>query len=166
LAARNSAAVARAKDGAFAVSSNGEGTVAVGARRGEVEFAAAGKAVILRAGQQSIARPTEQPSEPTQIPTTLFLKVGLPPSGEINRARVEIAGQTAPGAQIVVAGRRVVVSGDGRFATTLKLREGNNALRVEGRDVAGNVVVRRADLVVDTTAPDSRISTEDLWKKK
>ncbi len=166
VAAKNSDAVARTSDGAFALSSNGEGTVAVGARRGEVEFAAAGKAVLLRAGQTSVALPSSQPTDPVQVPTSLFLKVALPSDGEINQNRLTVKGTTSPGAHLIVAGRRVTVSADGRFSTVVKLREGKNALLVEGRDVAGNQVAKRADLVVDTTAPDSRIPTEDLWKKR
>lgn len=166
IAAKGSDAVARTSDGAFALSSNGEGTVAVGARRGEVEFAAAGKAVLLRAGQQSVAKPAEAPSEPEQVPTSLFLKVALPAEGETNQKRIPISGATAPGAQLVVAGRRVIVHADGRFSAVVHLREGKNALLVEGRDVAGNQTSKRTELVVDTTAPDSRIPTEDLWKKR
>src|SRR5512140_628658 len=49
--ATGSDALARTREGAFTISNNAQGTVAVGTQAGEVEFAGKGKVVIVRAGQ-------------------------------------------------------------------------------------------------------------------
>jgi hypothetical protein len=160
--ALHSDAQAVARGGTFAMSSNGSGAVAVGARKGEVEFSAAGKAVMLRAGQQSIAL-GGAPQPPSAIPTSLFLKVGWPETGVINRSRITVSGVTAPGAVILVEGVSARVEKDGRFTAALELREGVNFMHAEGQDVGGHRVTERARVELDTTAPDSVIQTEKLW---
>ncbi|MBI5544376.1 MAG: hypothetical protein HY901_10830 [Deltaproteobacteria bacterium] len=163
IAARGSDAVASSQLGTFAVSNNGTGTVAVGARSGEVELHAAGKAVILRAGQQSIMMPGGPPSEPAAFPSSLLLKIDWPSNKEINRRQLTVSGRSASGAVLMVSGRPVKVEKDGRFSEALQLKEGRNSLVVEGGDVAGNRVQARRELTVDTTAPDTDISTQKLW---
>ena len=165
VAARGSDAVASSQDGTFAVSSNGAGTVAVGAREGEVELRAAGKAVVLRQGQQSVALPGAAPTAPAAIPPSLFLKIEWPSEKETNQRQLAVAGRTSPGAVVLFAGEPVPVQPDGRFKTTVRLREGRNALAVEAQDVGGHLAEGRREVSVDTTAPDSEISTQKLWNK-
>ncbi|MGC4113314.1 MAG: hypothetical protein QM765_01280 [Myxococcales bacterium] len=164
VSARGSDAVAASTDGTFAVSSNGTGTVAVGARAGEVELKSAGKAVLLRSGQQSVAMPGMAPTDPTAIPTSLFLKVDWPAAREINKRQVTVTGKTEPGAVVLLAGQPAKVEKDGRFKATVMLREGKNALSAESLDVGGHRTKEIRDLAVDTTAPDTNIPTKDLWK--
>jgi hypothetical protein len=156
VSARGSDAVAASNDGTFAVSSNGAGTVAVGARSGEVELKSAGKAVLLRSGQQSVALPGMAPTDPSAIPTSLFLKVDWPAAREINKRQVVVTGQTAPGAVVLLAGQPAKVDKDGRFRATVTLREGKNSLSAEGLDVGGHRARDVRELAVDTTAPDTR----------
>ncbi len=163
VAARGTDAVAAASEGTFAVSSNGSGTVAVGAREGEVELKAAGKAVLLRAGQQAVSVAGKAPSAPVAVPASLFLKVDWPAGQETNRAELQVTGRTSPGAQVSVGGQPLKVEGDGRFRGAVRLREGRNTIEVEGRDVGGHRAGARRELTVDTTAPDSEISTQKLW---
>lgn len=162
--AADSDARAVAREGTFAMSNNGRGTVAVGARSGEVEFQAAGRAVVLRAGQASIAQ-GGAPQPPAAVPPSLFLKVRWPPEGLVNRRQITVAGRTAPGAVLLVGGVPTRVERDGSFEATLTLREGENRLRAEGVDVAGHRALESAAVEVDTTAPDSVIRTEDLWRR-
>ncbi|HEY3448342.1 MAG TPA: hypothetical protein VGK67_18440 [Myxococcales bacterium] len=164
VSARGSDAVAASTDGTFAVSSNGAGTVAVGARAGEVELKSAGKAVILRSGQQSVALPGMAPSDPTAIPTSLFLKVDWPAAKEINQRKVTVTGKTTPGAVVLLAGQPAKVDKDGRFKASLSLREGKNSLSAEGLDVGGHQAREVRELAVDTTAPETKIPTDGLWK--
>ncbi len=161
--ALHSDAQAVAHAGTFAMSSNGSGAVAVGARDGEVEFSASGRAVMLRAGQQSIAL-GGGPQPPSAIPTSLFLKVGWP-GAVINRSQISVSGLTAPGAVLLIQGVSARVDKDGRFTAPVQLHEGLNALHAQGQDVGGHRVEERARIEVDTTAPDSVIRTEKLWSQ-
>jgi len=137
--------------------------VAVGARSGEVELKAAGKAVVLRTGQQSIVLPGAAPSDARPIPPSLFLKVDWPKEKETNRREIAVTGRTAPGAIVILAGVPTRVEKDGRFHAAVKLREGKNPLAAGCFDVGGHHAESRRDLLVDTTAPDSDISTQKLW---
>ena len=164
VAAAQSDAVATSREGTFAMSNNGAGTVAVGARSGEVEFKAAGKAVVLRSGQQSLAVNGKAPTPPAPIPASLLLKVDWPRGKEMNKRSVAIAGQALPGAVLTVAGQPVTVQASGRFKATIKLREGRNLVDAHCVDLAGNVADKQASFVVDTTAPDTDIRTQEIWK--
>jgi hypothetical protein len=163
VAAKGSDAVASSSDGSFAVANNGSGTVAVGARAGEVELKAAGKAVVLRQGQQSIVTPGSAPSDARPIPASLFLKVDWPKEKETNRREIAVTGRTAPGAVLLLAGVPTKVEKDGRFKAAVKLREGKNPLAATSFDVGGHQTESRRDLTVDTTAPDSDIAVPK-WK--
>ena len=163
VAARGSDAVAASSDGTFAVSSNGAGTVAVGARAGEVELKSAGKAVLLRSGQQSVALPGAAPSDPTAIPSSLFLKVDWPAQKELARRQLAVTGKTSPGAVLLIAGQPARVEVDGRFKAVVPLREGMNSLSVEGLDVGGHRERQVRQVSVDTTAPQTDIPTQNLW---
>lgn len=162
--AADSDARATAREGTFAMSNNGLGTVAVGARSGEVEFRAAGSAVVLRAGQASIAQGSA-PQPPAPVPSSLFLKVRWPPEGLVNRRQVTFSGRTAPGAVLLVGGAPTRVEKDGSFSATLTLREGQNRVRADGVDVAGHRAEDSAAVELDTTAPDSVIRTDNLWRR-
>lgn len=165
VAAAGTDAVARTRNGAFAMSNNGAGTVAVGARAGEVELTAAGRAVILRAGEQSFVHSPGPPSQPEPIPKSLFLKIAWPETARVKDSRLELAGRAAPGAHLVLAGKTLKLAGDGRFTATLTLHEGENSLLVEGLDVGGNRVKQRRKVTVDSTAPDLDVKTEGMWDK-
>ncbi len=165
VSAANSDAVAASSDGTFAISNNGAGTVAVGARAGEVEFQAAGQAVLLRAGQQSIATGGKAPSAPSAIPGSLFLKVDWPQDREINRRKVVIAGKAAPGSVLMVGGQPVRVEKDGRFKAGVSLREGKNLVEAMCIDLAGRRSETKTEIKVDTTAPDSDVATQKLWER-
>lgn len=162
--AAGSDAIAVATEGTFAMSNNGRGTVAVGARSGEVEFRAGGSAVVLRAGQVSVSQ-GDAPQPPSSVPSSLFLKVQWPREGLVNRRTITVSGRTAPGAVLLVGGAPARVEKDGTFAATLSLREGENRILAEGLDVAGHRVQESSALEVDTTAPESEIRTDDLWRR-
>jgi hypothetical protein len=156
-------AVARTSAGTFAISNNGEGTVAVGTREGEVELSGNGKMVIVRSGQQSIVHSGQAPTEPTAVPSSLLLKVKWPEKALLTRRKLVVAGQTQPGAHVVVAGHVVRASGDGRFSQTLQLSEGRNQIDVRAVTVGGGRATSDADLQVDTRNPTIGID-RDLWK--
>ncbi len=152
-------------DAEFAISNNGAGTVAVGARQGEVELAGAGKVVIVRAGQQSVVRPGQAPSEPTAVPTSLLLKVKWPSQRVHRTRRLVVSGESTPGAHIEVGGEVVRADEHGRFRHTLQAREGKNALRVRATSVGGGRTAEEAEVQVDTRAPRIGLD-DDLWGVK
>jgi hypothetical protein len=163
--AAGSDATARTQQGSFAISNNGAGTVAVGTREGEVEFLGMGKAVIVRAGQESIVRPGQAPSDPTPIPNSLMLKVQWPAAAELNKRRLILAGQADPGAVVEVQGKAVKVDATGHFTLPMQLSEGRNGVEVKTRAVGGLTREEKHDVYVDTTPP--RVGVDpDIWTRK
>jgi hypothetical protein len=161
--ASGSDAVARTQSGTFAISSNGAGTVAVGTQEGEVEFLGGGKVVIVRAGQQSVVRPGQGPSEPSPIPSSLLLKVSLPAASVVNRRKLVLSGQVEPGAQLQIAGRVVKVDEKGKFSQAVDLSEGENRLDVAAKSVGGLSAISRHGVTLDTTVKQISID-KHLWE--
>lgn len=158
--ALGSDAEARTEGGTFSMSNNGEGTVAVGTREGEVAFLGQGKVVIVRAGQQSIVHPGRGPSEPAPIPTSLLLKVNWPARP---RRQTLISGQTEPGGQVHVEGQRVPTDEEGRFSHSVSLQEGLNTVEIRALSVGGLRQEARGELTVDTTPPGGAAVDPGLW---
>jgi hypothetical protein len=155
-------AEARTEGGTFSMSNNGKGTVAVGTREGEVSFRGQGKVVIIRAGQQSIVHPGRGPSEPAPIPTSLLLKVNWPTHP---RRKAVLSGQTEPGSQVDVGGKRIPTDKEGRFSLPLALKEGPNNVKVQVRSVGGLHQEASNELTVDTTPPSGPTVDSELWEK-
>jgi hypothetical protein len=160
--ANKSDAVARTDGGVFSIASNGNGTVAVGTQEGAVEFLGKGRVVIVRAGQQSIVRPGQAPSEPVSIPSSLLLKVGLPARSVVNRSKLVVVGTAEPGARIEIGGKMVKADEKGRFETTLKLKEGKNAIEVSGHSVGALEAKSTHQIELDTTVRKTTID-KNLW---
>ncbi len=160
--ANKSDAVARTDGGVFTIASNGNGTVAVGTQEGAVEFLGKGRVVIVRAGQQSIVRPGQAPSEPVAIPSSLLLKVALPGRSVVNKTKLVVVGTTEPGARVEIAGKMVTADEKGRFETTLKLREGRNAIEVKGHSVGALDAASVHQIELDTTVRKTTID-KNLW---
>lgn len=154
--------VARTTGGEMAVARSGD-VVAVGVQSGAAEFRAAGQAVLLRGGQQSIAAAGKQPSEPAPIPASLLLKVSWPAERATNQRRIVVTGRTQPGAIVVLGEERVVVQPDGRFTHVVVLHEGRQRLSARAHGVAGSARAEGPAIVLDTRAPDPRFDTRDLW---
>lgn len=161
--ASGSDAVARTQEGRFAISSNGAGTVAVGTREGEVEFSGKGKTVIVRAGQQSVIRPGQAPSEPGAIPSSLLLKVQWPAQQALRQRKLVISGTAEPGARVEVAGKTATVGADGRFVQSLTLVEGKNAVDIRAQSIGGVTENVSRQVLVDTTPPKVGVDP-DLWR--
>ncbi len=160
--AAGSDALARTGAGAFSVSSNGKGTVAVGTREGEVEFLGAGKVVIVRAGQQSVVQPGTGPSDPVSIPSSLLLKVKWPATATVTTRKLIVAGEADPGSVVRVGGRPTPVDERGRFSTTVELAEGRNALTVQAVGVGGGAATDRKEIARDTRGPPAKLDP-NLW---
>lgn len=162
--ASNSDAVATTDGGVFTIANNGEGTVALGAESGEVAFAGGGRVVIVRAGQQSIVKPGQPVSEPVTIPSSLLLKVALPPPHTtVNKQKLVLKGTVDPGAMLEVQGRIVRVDADGRFEAPVTLKEGKNPLSIRARGVGGVEAKSEGQVELDTTVKPTTID-KNLWK--
>jgi hypothetical protein len=156
--------LARTSQGTFAITHNGEGTVALGTQEGEVEFVGKGKAVIVRAGQQSVARQGASPSEPISVPNSLLTKIQWPSDDTVRSRKLKIQGTTAPGTWLRVGGRVVHVDAQGRFTQQVELREGSNDVSVRAQSVGGIVHEEKHRVRVDTTPPPVGID-QNLWKQ-
>lgn len=160
--AKKGDAVARTDAGSFSISSNGEGTVAVGTHEGEVEFVGKGRVVIVRAGQRSVILPGQGPSDPTTVPSTLLLKVALPAVALSNKPKLVVVGQTEPGTRVEVRGRPVMTDATGHFEVPLQLAEGKNAIDVSAKSVGGTEAKSRHSVELDTQVRKVTID-KNLW---
>lgn len=156
-------AVASTDGGVFSIASNGKGTVALGTESGEVYFSGAGRVVIVRAGQQSIAKPGQAPSEPSPIPSSLLLKVALPGRTTVNTPRIVLAGTVEPGAMLEVQGKVVQADEKGAFKVPVTLKEGKNRVEVRAKSVGQLEGSSKHDVELDTTVKPTTID-KNLWK--
>jgi hypothetical protein len=157
-------AFARTRGGELSVAGD-DRTATVAVRSGEAELRSGGRAVVVRAGQQSLARDGEVPSRPVPVPSSLLLKVDWPKDLVTNRRKLVVTGFTAPGAVLAVDGRSVKVEPDGSFRHVLYLREGRQTISVAGRDVAGHRIVEKSpEIQVDTHGAPAEFDTSDLWE--
>jgi hypothetical protein len=152
--AAHSDALARAEEAStFTMSNDGAGTVAVGAREGNVEFRGNGKVVIVRAGQQSIVTPTSGgPSEPAPVPTSLLRKIAWPDNRR-NQRRIKVSGEAEPGSRLELAGQHFSPGADGKFERTVDLKEGENLVRIRAYSVGGHDQQAQETFTVDTRPP-------------
>ena len=153
------------QSGAFTMSNNGKGTVAVGTREGEVTLLGQGKVVIVRAGQQAVIRPGLAPSEPAPIPTSLLLKVDWPVERTRRERELIVRGQTEPGSRVEVDGVTVRTDAQGHFERKVALREGRNTVDVRAVGVGRIEQKDRQDVTVDTTPPPLKTDTQDIWNQ-
>lgn len=164
-AANSDAKATLQQAGAFTMSNNGEGTVAVGTREGEVTLLGQGKVVIVRAGQQAVVRPGQAPSEPSPIPTSLLLKVDWPTERTRRERELVVRGQTSPGSRVEVDGVGVKSDAEGNFQRKVVLREGRNTVDVQAHGVGRMRQKDSKDVVVDTTPPPLKTDTENIWNQ-
>jgi hypothetical protein len=157
--AANSNAMARATEpGTFTMSNDGKGTVAVGSRDGNVEFMGSDKVVIVRAGYQSVVRPGEgRPSEPTPLPTSLLLKVQWP-ARQQNKREIIVQGEAEPGSRLELADQVFSPGKDGTFVQKIKLKEGENDVKVRAVSVGGIAREEQRKFSVDTRPPITTIN--------
>ncbi len=103
--------------------------------------------VILREGDNTIrVEVTDDVGNTAVAEQTVHLKTS-PPQLEVNiadgavfqQAGVRLSGRTEPGAIVRVNNRLLSVSPLGEFQTNLSLLNGRNTIKIEVRDVAGNI---------------------------
>jgi hypothetical protein len=152
---------ARTRGAAFTASSDGS-SATVGARRGEVVLSSHGREVVIRSGQYARFQSGAPPEGPKPIPPSLFLKVEWPP-GESRVRKMEVKGQTEPGARIQIDGRYVRVGADGSYRTQVDLSDGPHTLHVRAADVGGHLVDEKSPKIVVDTRTDFTVHPPK-WK--
>lgn len=155
---KNSDAVAETEDGSFAVLTEGEGNVTVAANRGEVDLSAQGETIKLAEGTQSIVGPNAAPARPTEIPSSLFLKVRKP-KADARLTSTLIEGTSTPGSVINIKGKRTIVSADGTFKKRVPLSVGSKNIRVTVEDAKG----RRETTFVRVITPNANTKGKVEW---
>jgi hypothetical protein len=155
---KNSDAVAETDDGAFAVLTEGGGNVSVAASRGDVNLTAQGETVKLTKGTQSIVLPNKAPARPTEIPSSLFLKVRKPKADRKLETTV-VEGSSTPGAVILLAGERLAVGEDGKFKKRVALAVGSKNIKVTVEDAAG----RKESTSVRIITPNANTKGKVEW---
>ncbi|AFE05161.1 hypothetical protein COCOR_03340 [Corallococcus coralloides DSM 2259] len=153
LKAKGANAEASTAQGTFTMSNNGNGTVSVGTREGDVKLAdKEGRYVIVRAGQRSIVRPGMEPSKPEPIPSTVFVKMEWPTGKQRNR-EVAVVGRTDPGNRVTVDGVNVPTDADGGFTLSLSLKNGPNPVQVTAVNVGGARQTEQQELTFEAPPP-------------
>ncbi|WP_375758594.1 FecR domain-containing protein [Corallococcus exercitus] len=164
LKAKNGDAEASTSQGTFTMTNNGKGTVSVGTREGDVKLTGKeGKFVIVRAGQRSIVRPGQAPTEPAPIPSTVFLKMEWPAGKTQRKPEVAVTGRTDPGSRVMVDGVSVPTEEDGSFTLNVPLNAGPNTVKVSAVGVGGARQDAQRELVLDTTPP-IKVDPGAMWK--
>ncbi|MCG8417783.1 MAG: hypothetical protein MJE77_07550 [Proteobacteria bacterium] len=144
---------AQTSDGEFAVLKTGQRQATVAVKQGRVALTGRNATISVAAGKQAVLRHGQPPAQLTSIPPSLFLKIAR--HHRVQRARhYVIRGRTAPGSVISVNGVPVPVSEVGEFTARVGLREGDNQIRVEGRDALGRRAHTTTDVTRDSTAPE------------
>jgi hypothetical protein len=133
---RGTDAVAESSSGHFVTFRRGQGPVTVAATEGNVRVTAKQKTVEVAGGEQSVVPQGSAPAPPTKIPPSIFLKVGKPSQGK-TPDEASLSGQTLAGAVVSINGVDVPVQGNGEFATSVALREGDNDIVVKVEDPLG-----------------------------
>jgi hypothetical protein len=154
--------MARTKGGSFTATSNGQGTAAVASHRGEVVLSARGREVVLRTGQWARIQPGQPPEDPQPIPSSLFLKVAWPEKAS-RKNRLEVAGETAPGARVSVNGKWVQVGADGHYRRQIEVPDGVHELHVHAVDVSGHAADEKSPRIVVDTHTDFKVHPPK-WK--
>ncbi|MFZ5482162.1 MAG: FecR domain-containing protein [Myxococcota bacterium] len=142
-------------DADFRVDRDGD-VVGVAVDRNAVSVKGLDGVTEVREGQTLVA-PAD--GDPLLRPATeaLLLYVADPAAARVRDDATEVRGKTVPGARVRVRGagdwQEVRADPNGEWVARVSLAEGENAVRVEARDVLGNVATSSVTVVRDTTAP-------------
>jgi hypothetical protein len=157
-------AVASARNGAFSLSNDGQGTVQVNTLKGDVTLAAQGNKVVVEPGTHSTVLPKQSPSPAMPIPTSVALQVRWPPT-KSDLKSATITGVAPPASTVLINGVMVRPRPNGTFSAQVPLQEGSNRLIVNATDSAGNTATRESpEILVDTKPPKLDVNAEGLWR--
>lgn len=112
------------------------------------EISAVGHSHVPASRTLTVNRDTVPPALNVTSPKPRFLT---------NLTSIEVAGRTEAGARIDLNGERVQVDSSGGFRTAVNLSEGQNLIRVESHDAAGNLAAVEIAGSSDTIPPVLRL---------
>jgi len=164
LEAEGSDAVARTEGGAFSMTADGQGVVAVGTSSGWASLSAEGESIQVPAGMISVVPGKGKPKKPAQALRNVLLSVTWPERDETNQKTYPVSGQVEPGARVTVGGQAIRVDEHGRFKANVALRQGKQRVGVVATDVLGRKKRNDRQVLYDPTAPDVRL-TRKPWSK-
>jgi hypothetical protein len=116
----------------------GAGSLAVAATDATVRVESAGAAVDVAPGQQATAWRGRPPLAPTPVPREVLLRVANALQKRYDGLCAIVQGTVDPASEVLVDGRAVEVSADGRFLARVA-RGPRPSVLVEVRHVAGGV---------------------------
>ncbi len=148
----------------WVVSLGPTGRVSVAATKGEVRFSAAGRAVALTAGTESVAGAGQGPSQPEQIPEDLLLSVVWPELGA-RSARTTIVGKVSPSSRVKLNGIEADVQADGRFTVSPGVAVGPNRWDFSVEDINGRKKTLSHTAQRPAPTPVLETTGEVLWKR-
>jgi len=146
--AKGSDAAAESRGGTFGVVTDGRGQLAVAATTGSVKVTAQGAEVEIGAGQGTTVDPGKAPSAATEVPSSLFLKLGALAATQTNQTSTTVQGKTSPGALVRVGDQVATSDARGNFSMRVPLKDGKNELAVEVVDASGRREDQRLPAVI------------------
>ncbi len=153
------AAVAETRAGRFSAIA-APGAFAVSAQTGTVNLRAAGAAVQVAPGEQSVVARGLAPSPPAALPRALLLKVAAA-AGAADSCAVE--GAAAPGSELRVDGEVLPTDAFGKFR--VEARRAGAEVHVMARDASGRVEEKRVRCLTATQTPSPRIEEMKIrWR--
>lgn len=157
-------AVAQSAGGQFGVVASSAGELSVASIEGKVAVSAQGKEVVLLSGEQTKAMLKKAPEAPTQVPSSIYLKLDPLKKRHTNQAETIISGETNPGALIQIGNESLLADKMGKFRLKVPLNAGRNQLSVRVKDPIGRTKeAKTTPIMVDQKAPgiDTKVRWED-----
>jgi hypothetical protein len=149
----------------FIVTADERGRVAVATTEGVATFEAAGRAVTVRAGNETRAEPGRPPVNPERIAEDVLLSVAWP-AGERHEEKLPVTGKVGPGSQVRVNGMAAALDQEGNFAASIAMRAGPNPVEVEVEDASGRSKRERREISRITTRPPELTPIPvQLWQR-
>lgn len=156
-------AVAEATSAQFSALST-PGAFAVSAEIGSVDLRAAGEAVRVQAGEQSVVRDGRAPSPAAPLARSLLLKVALARGAGAPCAALE--GVATPGAELLVDGDPAPLDASGRFR--VETPPGRREIEVVVRDASGRRERQRVRCVAPALPAPTSARIEEMkirWRE-
>jgi len=145
----------------FVAMADGLGGLVVASREGKVRLTALGASVDVAPGQQSSASRESAPTQPSPIPSTLFLKL-LPVAAEAKSADTTITVKTQRGSRVRVNGVDVGIATGETMDVPVHLEPGENRILIEVEDLTGRIA--NQEITIRLTGKDPiEIRTSVTW---
>ena len=151
------------RGGDVAVGIDGQGNLAVATFEGNASLTHGGATRDVGAGQIAIVAGGKV--EVGAVPTSVLLKVAWPEAGKTKETTTKVQVELPKGATARVNGQPVRFGADGTAIAEVRLEEGENRIKLEARDIAGNQRTEESGVIIlDTRKPDISGGKID-WKQ-